>query len=333
MLGDAAGTRANAARVLFLLLAAMSPALGASTACAEDYPVRPIRIVVPFAPGGAVDLISRMLGEKMTKAWGQPVIVDGKPGAGGIIAATAVAKSPGDGYTLLMTTANLTINPSLHKDLPYDTQKGLEPVALMFGVPNVIMVRAELPVQNLGELIALAKREPGKLNYSSAGTGTFPHLAFELFKKRAGIEIAHIPYKGAAPALMALLTKDVDIVSTNISDVLPYIAAGTMRPLAVTSAARSKVLPDVPTIAEAGVAGFEAVGWMGLLASAGTPKPVVDKLNRQIVDSLMGQDMTKMLVGQGFDMMTSTPEEFAAFIAEDIPRWAEAVKISGATAD
>jgi tripartite-type tricarboxylate transporter receptor subunit TctC len=319
--------------VLFFLLAAVGLALGASTASAQDYPVRPIRIVLPFAPGGAVDIISRMLGEKMTMAWGQPVIVDGKPGAGGIIATNAVAKSAGDGYTLLMTTANLTINPSLHKQLPYDTQRDLAPVVSMIGIPNVIVVRADLPVHNLAELIALAKREPGKLNYASPGTGTFPHLAFELFKKRAGIDVVHLPYKGAAPALLALLSKDVDIVSTNISDVLPHIASGAVRPLAVTSAIRSKTLPNVPTVAEAGIPDFEAAGWMGILAPAGTPKPVIDKLNRQIVDSLKSQDMTTMLVDQGFDMIAGTPEEFTAFIAKDIPRWAEAVKISGATAD
>jgi tripartite-type tricarboxylate transporter receptor subunit TctC len=318
---------------LFSLVAAVGLALVAATASAEDYPVRPIRIVVPFAAGGAVDIISRMLGEKMTLAWGQPVIVDGKPGAGGIIAANAVAKSPGDGYTLLMTTANLTINPSLHKDLPYDTQKDLVPVGQLIGIPNVIVVSADLPVHNLADLIALAKSKPGKLNYSSPGTGTFPHLAFELFKKQAGIDIVHVPYKGAAPALLALLAKEVDIVSTNTADVLPYITSGTLRPLAVTSAVRSKVLPDVPTLAETGLAGFEAVGWMGLLAPAGTPKPVIDKLNAQIVDSMKSQDMTKMLVGQGFDMMADTPEEFAAFIAKDLSRWAEAVKISGATAN
>jgi len=318
---------------LLLLVTAFVLTLGGPRALAQDYPVRPIRIVVPFAPGGAIDVIARMLGEKMSKAWGQPVIVDAKPGAGGIIAATVVAKSPGDGYTLLMTTANLTINPSLHKDLQYDTQKDLVPVVLMFDVPNVVVVRSDLPVHNLEELIALAKGKPGKLNYSSPGTGTFPHLAFELFKKHSGMEVTHVPYKGAAPALMALLTKDVDMVSTNISDVLPYIASGAMRPLAVTSASRSKVLPDVPTIAEAGVAGFEAVGWMGLLASAGTPKPVVEKLNKQIVDSLKSQEMTTMLVRQGFDLEASKPEDFGAFIARDIPRWAEAVKISGATAD
>jgi len=318
---------------LLSLLTAAGLALGGSTASAQDYPVKPIRIIVPFAPGGAVDLISRVLGEKMNKAWGQPVVVDGKPGAGGIIAATAVAKSPGDGYTLLMTTANLTINPSLHKDMPYDTQRDLVPVVRMFDVPNVIVVRSDLPIHNLGELIALAKSKPGKLNYSSPGIGTFPHLAFELFKKQIDIDIVHIPYKGAAPALMAVLAKDVDMVSTNISDAMPYIASGSMRPLAVTSASRSTVLPDVPTIAETGVSDFEAVGWMGLLAPAGTPKPVIEKLNRQIVASLKGQDMTTLMVGQGFELKADTPEEFGAFIAKDIPRWAAAVKISGATVD
>jgi tripartite-type tricarboxylate transporter receptor subunit TctC len=317
-------------RLLFSLVAIASLVSGVSRVFAEDYPIRPIRIVVPFAAGGAVDFVSRMLGEKMTMAWGQPVIVDAKPGAAGIIAANAVAKSPGDGYTLLMTTANLTINPSLHKDLPYDTQRDLVPVVQLVGVPDAIVVRADVPAHNLAELVALAKSKPGKLNYASPGAGTFPHLAFELFKKRAEIDIVHIPYKGTAPAILAMLAKEVDVMSTNISDVQPHIESGAMRPLAVTSAMRTKVLPEVPTIAETGLAGFEAVGWMGLLAPAGTPKPVVDKLNRQIVDSVKAKDMVKMLVGQGFDVMTGTPEEFTAFIAKDIPKWAEAVKISGA---
>jgi tripartite-type tricarboxylate transporter receptor subunit TctC len=318
-------------RLLFSLVAIASLVSGVSRSSAEDYPTRPIRIVLPFAAGGAVDIISRLLGEKMTAAWGQPVIVDAKPGAGGIVAANLVAKSPADGYTLLMMTANLTINPSLHRDLPYDTERDLAPVAELVGVPDVIVVRADVPAHNLAELIALAKSKPGKLNYASPGVGTFPHLAFELFKKQAGIDIVHIPYKGAAPATMAMLAKEVDVMSTNISDVRAHIESGAMRALAVTSATRSKALPDVPTIAESGLAGFEAAGWMGLLAPAGTPKAVIDKLNRQIVDSVKAESMSKMLVGQGFDVMTSSPEDFAAFIARDIPRWAEAVKISGAT--
>jgi len=318
-------------RLLFSLVAIASLASGVSRTSAEDYPTRPIRIILPFAAGGAVDIIARTLGEKMTAAWGQPVIVDAKPGGSGIVAANLVAKSPADGYTLLMMTANLTINPSLHKDLPYDTQRDLAPVAELVGIPDVIVVRADVPAHNLAELIALAKRKPGKLNYASPGVGTFPHLAFELFKKQAGIDIVHIPYKGAAPATMAMLAKEVDVMPSNISDVRAHIESGAMRALAVTSATRSKALPDVPTIAESGLAGFEAAGWMGLLAPAGTPKPVIDKLNRLVVDSVKADDMTKMLVGQGFDVMTGSPEDFAAFIARDLPRWAEAVKTSGAT--
>ena len=318
-------------RLLISLVAIASLASGVSRSLADDYPVRPIRIVLPFAPGGAVDIISRMLGEKMTAAWGQPVIVDSKPGAGGIVATNVVAKSPGDGCTLLMTTANLTINPSRHKELPYDTQRDLVPIAEMIGIPDVIVVRADVPAHNLAELIALAKSKPGKLNFASPGVGTFPHLAFELFKKQAGINIVHIPYKGAAQANVAMLAKEVDVMASNISDVRQFIESGAMRPLAVTSAKRANALPDVPTIAESGFSGFEAVGWMGLVAPAGTPKPVIDKLNRQIVESLKAEDMTKMLVTQGFDMMTGSPEDFAAFIARDIPRWAEAVKTSGAT--
>lgn len=319
--------------VLFALVAGGGLALSSATGLAQEYPSKPIRIVVPFPPGGQVGVVSRTLGDKLIAAWGQPVIVDSRPGAGGIIAADAVAKSPNDGYTLLLSTANVAINPSLYKKIPYDTEKDLTPIVRMIAVPNVLVVRADLPATNLAELIDLAKKQPGKLNYSSAGSGTFPHLAFELFKMQAAVDIAHIPYKGAAPALLAVLAKDVDIVSTNYADVLPHIAAGKVRAIALTSSSRSRVLPNVPTIAEAGIPGFEAVGWMAVFAPGSTPKPIVDKLNRQIIDAIKSSDFNAMLVGQGFDLIADTPEEFAVFLHKDIARWAQAVKVSGATAD
>jgi tripartite-type tricarboxylate transporter receptor subunit TctC len=203
----------------------------------------------------------------------------------------------------------------------------------MIWVPNVVVVRSDLPVNNLQELIAYAKKEPGKLNYSSGGSGSFPHLAMELLKHQAGIDLAHIPYKGNAPALLGLLAKDVDLMSTNIGDVVPHIQAGKVRPIAVMSAVREPTLPNVPTVAEQGFPGFEASGWMGMLAPAGTPKPIIDKLNKELVAALRSEEMSKFLANQGFSVIANSPEEFAAFLPKDLKRWADAVKYSGATAD
>jgi tripartite-type tricarboxylate transporter receptor subunit TctC len=306
---------------------AIAPAL------AQDYPNKSLRMVTPFPPGGSVGVLGRMLGDRLTTAWGQPVIVEPKPSAGGLLATDIVAKSPPDGYNILMVTANLTISASLYKKLPYDTVKDLAPITQMISVPNVVVVRSDLSVNNLQELIAYAKKEPGKLNYSSGGSGSFPHLAMELLKHQAGIDLAHIPYKGNAPALLGLLAKDVDLMSTNIGDVVPHIQAGKVRPIAVMSAVREPTLPNVPTVAEQGFPGFEASGWMGMLAPAGTPKPIIDKLNKELVAALRSEEMSKFLANQGFSVIANSPGEFAAFLPKDLKRWADAVKYSGATAD
>jgi len=312
---------------------AIAVLLSATTAFAQDYPTKPIRVIVPFPPGGSVGVIARMIGEKLTAAWGQPVIVEPKPGAGGTLATEAVTKAAPDGHTIMMATANVAINPSLYKKLSFDTEKDLAPIGQIIMVPNVIVAHTDLPAKSIADLIALAKKEPGKLNYSQAGTGSFPHLAFELFKLKAGVDITAIPYKGNAPALLALLAKDVDVMPSNIGDVLEHIKEGKLRALAVTGATRSPQLPDVPTLAEAGVKDYAAVGWMGFFAPAKTPAAIVDKLNRGIIDAIKSPDIEKLLVSQGFDIATNSPQEFERFVKEDIKRWAEAVKASGATAD
>jgi tripartite-type tricarboxylate transporter receptor subunit TctC len=307
--------------------------LSCGTAAAQDYPTKLIRIIVPFPPGGSVGIISRAVGDSMAAAWGQPVIVDSKPGAGGILATDYVAKSQPDGHTLLFATANVTINAALYKKIPYDTERDLVPVAQMITVPNVIVVRGDLPVTTLQEFIALAKKEPGKLNYSSGGSGSFPHLAFELLKQRAEIDVTHVPFKGNAPALTALLTKDVDVMSSNIADILPHTDTGLLRPLAVTGITRSETLPAIPTVAEAGFPDFATEGWMGIFAPRGTPPAIVDKLNRQIVAALHSDLIGGVLKSQGFGLIGNTPAEFAAFVHKDLELWARAVQISGATAD
>lgn len=312
---------------------AIAVLLSATTAFAQDYPTKPIRVIVPFPPGGSVGVIARMIGEKLTAAWGQPVIVEPKPGAGGTLATEAVTKAAPDGHTIMMATANVAINPSLYKKLSFDTEKDLAPIGQIIMVPNVIVAHTDLPAKSIADLIALAKKEPGKLNYSQAGTGSFPHLAFELFKLKAGVDITAIPYKGNAPALLALLAKDVDVMPSNIGDVLEHIKEGKLRALAVTGTTRSPQLPDVPTLAEAGVKDYAAVGWMGFFAPAKTPAAIVDKLNRGIIDAIKSPDIEKLLVSQGFDIATNSPQEFERFVKEDIKRWAEAVKASGATAD
>jgi tripartite-type tricarboxylate transporter receptor subunit TctC len=324
----------NSMKIPFrLMIAAGLIALGASAARAKDYPTGPIHLLVPFPPGGSVNVIARLFGDQLTAAWKQPVVVDPKPGAGGVVATEALVRSPPDGQTLMMATVNVAIDASLYKHLPFDTTTDLTPITQVITVPNVIVVRADLPVKTLGDLIALAKKEPGKLNYSSGGSGSFPHLAMELLKHDAGIDIVHIPYKGNAPALLALLAKDVDLMSTNIGDVLQYIQAGKLRPLAVTGATREETLPNVPTVAEASVPGYAAAGWFGFFAPAKTPKPIIDKLNGQIRAALKSPKVAGYLKQQGYDAVSNTPEEFSAIMKTDIARWAVAVKASGARAD
>jgi tripartite-type tricarboxylate transporter receptor subunit TctC len=316
----------------FALAAVLS--LVAALASAQTYPTKPIRLVVPFPPGGATDILARDVAQKLTEAWGQSVIVDNRPGAGGNIGSELVAKSAPDGYTLEMGTVGThAINASLYAKMPYDHVKDFTPVILVAGVPNVLVVTPSLPVNSVAELIAYAKANPGKLNFASSGNGTSIHLSGELFKVMAGVQMTHIPYKGSAPALQDLLAGQVQLMFDNLPPSLPQIKAGKLRALAVTSLARAPALPDVPTLAESGLPGFEASSWFGILAPAGTPAPIVAKLNAEVAKWLATPEAKEKLLKQGANPAGGTPEDFAKHIAAETAKWAKVVKESGAKID
>jgi tripartite-type tricarboxylate transporter receptor subunit TctC len=309
-------------------------ALTAALASAQSYPTKPIRIVVPFPPGGATDILARDVAQKLTEAWGQQVIVDNRPGAGGNIGSELVARSAPDGYTLEMGTVGThAINASLYAKMPYDHLKDFVPVILVAGVPNVLVVNSALPVNSVAELIAYAKANPGKLNFASSGSGTSIHLSAELFKVMAGVQMTHIPYKGSAPALQDLLGGQVQLMFDNLPPSLPQIKAGKLRALAVTTATRAPALPDVPTVAEAGLPGFESSSWFGLLAPAGTPPAIVVKLNAEVAKWLATPDAKERLAKQGANAVGGSPEDFEKHIAAETVKWAKVVKDSGARVD
>ncbi len=316
-----------------LALAAMLAAF-AFGASAQTYPNKPIRIVVPFPAGGTTDVLARAAAQKMSETLGQPAVVDNRPGAGGNIGAELVAKSPPDGYTLLMGTVGThAINPSLYPKMPYDHVRDFAPVILVAGVPNVLVVNPALPVNSVQELIAYAKANPGKLNFASSGNGTSIHLSGELFKTMAGVQIAHIPYKGSAPALQDLVGGQVQLMFDNLPSSLALIKAGKLKALAVTSKERAAALPDVPTMAESGLPGFEASSWFGLLVPAGTPQPIVLKLNADVAKWLASPDAKEKLLAQGAIAAGGTPEDFARHIAAETAKWQKVVKDSGAKID
>lgn len=314
-------------------LAATALALTAGHARAQSYPNRPIKLVVPFPPGGSADALARTIGERIGKAMGQLVVVENKPGAGGIPGASAVATAPADGYTLLFANTNIAINPSLYKKLPYDTAAAFAPVVLMVQVPNLLLVPADLGVSSVPDLIALAKSRPGRLNYASAGNGTFPHLAVEMFKHLSGTSITHVPYKGAAPALTALLSGEVQLLSNDLVTATQHVKSGKLRALAITSATRSTALPDIPTLAEAGLRDYVAVGWQGIMVPSGTPAAVVDRLNNEINKALSDLELRASLSSQGLLVAGGSVQQFADFVRQDTARWAATVKASGASVD
>jgi tripartite-type tricarboxylate transporter receptor subunit TctC len=296
------------------------------------YPSRAIRIVVPLAPGGPADLLARTAGQKMTESWGQQVIIDNRPGANGIVGCEIVAKSAPDGYTLVMgTTGTHGINASLYSKLPYDTIKDFAPVARV-GISNYVLVaHPSLPVRNVTELVKLAKSHPGEITWSSGGAVS--QLAAELFKRSAGIDVVVVPYKGNALAVAATLSGEVSLIFGGIAQSAPLIKAGKLKSLAVSGLKRSPVMPDVPTVAESGVPGFEAGSWYGLLAPAATPRAIIDKLNREIVRIVQLPDIRERLTAEAFDIPVDTPEAFAAYIKGDVVKWAKVVKASGVKAN
>lgn len=310
-------------------------ALASAGASAQNYPAKPIRLVVPYPAGGPLDIMARAIGQKLTEAWKQPVVVDNRAGAGGNIGADLVAKSAPDGYTLLMgAVATHAINPTLYSKIPYDPVRDFAPVALVAQVPNILVVNPAVPAKTVQELIELARAKPGYLNFGSGSTGSTGHLAGELFKTMAGVQMVHIPYKGAAPALADLLAGQVQLMFDNLANSLPNVKAGKLRALAVTTLARSPAMPDLPTIAESGLPGFDLTTWFGLLVPAGTPPEIVAKLNAEVVRALNANDMRERLEKMGAEPpANNTPEHFAAFIRAEAAKYAKVVKESGAKVD
>ncbi len=301
---------------------------------AAPFPARPVRMVIPFPPGGPLDIIGRALAQKLAEAWGVGVVVDNRPGAGGNIGADIVAKSAPDGYTVVMGALSThAVNPSLYAKMPYDAAKDFAPLTLVAVTPNVLVVNLSLPVGSVRELVAYAKANPNKLSFGSGSNGSAGHLAGELFKVETGADIVHIPFKGGAPAMQALLAGETQMMFDNLANSMPQVKAGKLRALAVTTADRSKLAPDLPTMAEAGLPGFDIATWFGLLAPAGTPKDVIAKWNAETVKILESPEMRERLTAQGAEAAPTTPEQFAAFIQRDLAKYARIVKASGAKVD
>ena len=320
----------NIFRALFGLFIAL---VMSASALAQDYPVKPIRFVVPFPPSGSADILARLIADKLVVTLGQPLIIENRPGAGGALGADIVAKGAADGHMLLYANTSLAINPSLYKTLPYDTAKAFAPVINMVLIPNFILVAEDVPANSIADLVRLAKANPGKLNYSSPGNGTFPHVAIELFKLHAGINLVHIPYKGAAAALQALVAKEVQVLSNDLLTALPHVKSGRIKALAITGTTRSSAAPDVPTMAEAGLRDYSAVGWQGIMVAAGTPAPVIARLNAEIGRVLADPALRERFASQGLEIVGGTPQQFGEFIRRDAEKWREAVTASGAKLD
>jgi tripartite-type tricarboxylate transporter receptor subunit TctC len=309
--------------------------VGAPALAQGDYPNRAVIFVVPYPPGGAADVFARQLAGELSKRLGQAVVVDNRPGANGNLGSASVVKAPADGYTLLLGTAStVAINPHLYgKNMPYDPLKDLQPVSGTHSMANVLVVNTGTPYKSVQELVAAAKAKPGALSYASAGNGNTMHLAGEQFRAQAGIDLLHIPYKGGPPALNDVLGGQVPMMFNNLPAVLPMVRSGKLRALAVATPQRSRLLPDVPTMDEAGLKGYVSTVWNGVYVRAGTPRPIVDRLNREIVAVLASADVKKSLEEQGYDLIPSSPEQFGQLAASDSVRWGAVVKQSGATID
>lgn len=306
-----------------LLLACASPALA-------EYPDHPIQIVVPYTPGGTVDLLARALGQKLTAAWGQPVVILNRPGAGGSVGADVVAKAPADGYTLLLSTNSpLTTNLALYPNLGYDPIRDFEPVILAGENSLVLAANPKLPVKDVKELIALAKTEPGKLNAGTSGNGSTAHLSLATFNKLAGVSITHVPYRGGVPSLMAAISGEVQLVFSDPVPAMPQVKDHRLNPLGQTGLRRAHIAPDIPTLNEAGLPGFNITAWIAAVAPKGTPKAVVDKLNAEIGRTLKDPEFAAKISAIGIDPLGDTPSEFAVFLRKEIPRWKQIVADAG----
>jgi tripartite-type tricarboxylate transporter receptor subunit TctC len=310
----------------FLQLALAVAAAGSRFAFAQAYPARPLRILVPFPAGGTMDSVVRPLANELAKGLGQPVIVENKPGAGTVIAVNLAAKSAPDGYTLVCIGNSFAVNQSLVHNLPYDSTKDFRPISLLTATPNVLVGRSDIAAHDVPELVSYAKANPGELSYGSFGNGTIQHLAAETFKSMAGIDLLHVPYQGAAPAINALLGGQVDLIIGNLPEILPQIRAHKFKAFGVTTSKRSPMAPDLPTIAEQGYPGFETYAWFGVLTPAGVPDPVALRLNREIVRALALPEIQNSFAARGVDTLTSTPEEFEKFLQAEILKYAKVIK-------
>ncbi len=322
-------------RVVLLLAGAVTGAAApagalaqtASGSAAQGWPSRPIRFIVPFPPGGGTDVNARMIAPRLTTALGQQVLVENRAGAGGMVGAEFVAKSAPDGYIMgIITIGPVAINPSLYAKMPYDPAKDLAPVTITGEVPNGLVVHPTLPAKNLQELIALAKQRPRELNFGSSGAGAGDHLAGEMLNVMAGIRMTHVPYKGGPPAMVDLMAGNIQLIFATLASGMPYIRAGKVRTLAIAGGNRFALLPDVPTVAEAGVPGFAVNNWAGIFVAGGTPRPIIERLNSEIVKALAPQDVRQKLLEMGLVSATNTPEQFASYIQSETVKWAKVVK-------
>ena len=315
-----------------IALAAATFSLGA--AAQQTYPTKPITIVVPFSAGGTTDILARLVGQYLTTELGQVVVVDNKAGAGGNIGGAFVAKAPADGYTLFMGTVGThAINAALYAKMPFDHVKDFAPLSRVANVPNLLVAHPSQPFKTVPEMIAYAKANPGIIYFGSPGNGSSPHLSGELFKSLAKVDMVHVPYKGSAPAVSDLLGNQISIMFDNLPSVIPHVRSGKLRAIAISTAKRSPELPDVPTIAEAGVPGYEAMSWFGMFAPAATPKPVLDKISAALAKVLGNPEVQKKIAAQGGEAVNETPAQFAAFIRSETTKWGKVVKESGASVD
>lgn len=330
VVGVAATRWRSVRQCLVLLLAA---AVLAGSALAQDYPSKPVRLLIGFPPGGGVDIVARLLVPKVGEQLGQQVVIDNRPGAAGNLALELLAKAPADGYTLMFTTPTVTVNPALYPKITYDSLKDFAPVGLVATTVYILVVHPSLPVKSVKELLALARARPGQLNYSSGGNGAAAHLAGELFRSMTGIDIVHVPYKGIAPGLIAVLSGEAQLTFGSQPSTVPHMKQGKLRGLAVTSAKRSSFTPDLPAIAEAGVPGYETTAWYGILAPARTPREIVTRVNGEFAKALGTPDVSSALAAQSFEAAPGTPDQFGKLIADELEKWRKVVKASGMRVD
>jgi tripartite-type tricarboxylate transporter receptor subunit TctC len=319
-------------RAIFALAVALAAAVASAPCAAQSYPAKPLRLIIPFPPGGSNDVVGRMIAAQLSTRLDKPVVVENQGGAGGLIGTEIAAKAPPDGYTLILISVAFAFNPSIYK-LPYDPVTAFAPVAMLGSGPVVIAVTSKLPVDSVRDLIRLAKEKPGQLNYATAGVGSFQHLASELFKQQAGIDMVHIPFKGGGPAMMDVIAGNTQVAVGSLVQMLPQIKGGRLKALGVGSANRIPALPDVPTISESAIPGFEVTNWWGIAAPAGTPRAIVERLNAELGAIVASAETKKRFEAEGADALRMSPDEFGRFIAAETAKWARVVKDAGIKAE